>query len=127
METLRRAVEKAGYTVGEQSVRLKIGDMTCASCVSRVEKALKQVAGVLSAEVNLATETAEVKLSGAAATPAQLIAAVEKAGYRAWELQASGTGSDTVAGTARKQGADWWPVALAAALSAPLALPMLAG
>ncbi|WP_293605248.1 heavy metal translocating P-type ATPase, partial [Polaromonas sp. UBA4122] len=125
METLQRAVEKAGYAVAEQSVRLKIGDMTCASCVSRVEKALKQVPGVLSAEVNLATETAEVKLSGGAVTPPQLIAAVEKAGYRAWELQAPGAGPDAAVGPAGKPGADWWPIALAAALSAPLALPML--
>ena len=127
MATLQRAVEKAGYAVAEQSLRLKIGDMTCASCVSRVEKALKQVPGVLTAEVNLATETAEVKLSGGAATLAQLIAAVEKAGYHAWELRAAGDGSDAAVGATPKAGADWWPVALAAALSAPLALPMLAG
>ena len=127
MKTLQHAVEKAGYQVGEQSLRLKIGDMTCASCVSRVEKALKQVPGVLSAEVNLATEMAEVKLSGGAATLPQLVAAVEKAGYRAWALQASGTGSAEGAGREPKSGPDWWPVALAAALSAPLALPMLAG
>ena len=55
LATLKAAVEKAGYAVPEQSLRLKIGDMTCASCVARVEKALKQVPGVLSAEVNLAT------------------------------------------------------------------------
>jgi P-type Cu+ transporter len=123
LATLQRAVEKAGYAVGEQSLRLKIGDMTCASCVSRVEKALKQVPGVLSAEVNLATETAEVKLSGGAATLDQLMAAVDKAGYRAWALQAEG--SDANAGPAQKTTATWWPVALSAALSAPLALPML--
>ncbi|MDP3708826.1 MAG: heavy metal translocating P-type ATPase, partial [Polaromonas sp.] len=122
MDALQRAVEKAGYAVGTQSLRLKIGDMTCASCVSRVEKALKQLPGVLSAEVNLATETAEVQLTGGAVTPAQLIAAVEKAGYRAWPLQAD---SDSAAGQPPKTGADWWPVALAAALSAPLALPMV--
>jgi P-type Cu+ transporter len=121
LATLQRAVEKAGYAVGEQSLRLKIGDMTCASCVSRVEKALKQVSGVLSAEVNLATETAEVKLSGGAATLDQLIAAVDKAGYRAWAIQAAGTET----GPTQKTAATWWPVALAAALSAPLALPML--
>jgi P-type Cu+ transporter len=125
LATLQRAVEKAGYAVGEQSLRLKIGDMTCASCVSRVEKALKQVPGVLSAEVNLATETAEVKLSGGAATLDQLMAAVDKAGYRAWALQAEGV--DVAAGPSQKTAASWWPVALAAALSAPLALPMLAG
>ena len=121
MDALQRAVEKAGYAVGTQSLRLKIGDMTCASCVSRVEKALKQFPGVLSAEVNLATETAEVQFTGGAVTPAQLMAAVEKAGYRAWPLPTDG---DSAAGPAQKTGADWWPVALAAALSAPLALPM---
>src|SRR3990167_3577230 len=89
METLQSAVRKAGYAVGERSVRLKIGDMTCASCVSRVEKALVKLRGVLSAEVNLATETAEIKLSGGAVTPAQLIAVVEKAGYQAREVQAA--------------------------------------
>ncbi|MCJ7800569.1 MAG: heavy metal translocating P-type ATPase, partial [Polaromonas sp.] len=122
MATLQGAVEKAGYAVGTQSLRLKIGDMTCASCVSRVEKALKQLPGVLSAEVNLATETAEVQRTGGAVTQAQVIAAVEKAGYRAWPLQAD---SDSTAGPAPKTGPDWWPVALAAALSAPLALPMV--
>ncbi|MDP2256225.1 MAG: copper-translocating P-type ATPase [Polaromonas sp.] len=122
MHALQRAVEKAGYVVGEQSLRLKIGDMTCASCVSRVEKALKLLPGVLSAEVNLATETAEVKVTGGAVTLAQIIAAVDKAGYRAWPLQAD---TESAAGPASKTGPDWWPVALAAALSAPLALPMV--
>ena len=41
-------------------IKLPIEGMTCASCVARVEKALKAVPGVGSAEVNLATETATV-------------------------------------------------------------------
>jgi Cu+-exporting ATPase len=122
LATLKAAVEKAGYAVGEQTLRLQIGDMTCASCVARVEKALKQVPGVLSAEVNLATETAEIAVVGGVATLPQLIAAVDKAGYRASEIQAAGGAAD--ASPAAKPGASWWPVALAAALSAPLALPM---
>jgi copper chaperone CopZ len=44
-------------------IRLPIEGMTCASCVNRVEKALKAVPGVGSAEVNLATETATVTLA----------------------------------------------------------------
>lgn len=120
LNTLKAAVEKAGYAVPEQSLRLKIGDMTCASCVSRVEKALKQVPGVLSAEVNLATETADVTVAGGAATVPQLIAAVDKAGYRAQALQEPGAGQ----GQPPPPGAPWWPIAVAAALSAPLALPM---
>ena len=42
------------------SLDLGIGGMTCASCVSRVEKALKKVPGVTEATVNLATESARV-------------------------------------------------------------------
>ncbi|ABM39381.1 heavy metal translocating P-type ATPase [Polaromonas naphthalenivorans] len=120
LATLKAAIEKAGYAVPEQSLRLKIGDMTCASCVARVEKALKQVPGVLSAEVNLALETAEVTVAGGAATLPQLIAAVDKAGYRAQALQEPGASQ----GQPPQPGAPWWPIAVAAALSAPLALPM---
>ena len=57
-------------------VRLAIEGMTCASCVARVEKALKKVPGVVSAEVNLATETAEVRLPGAAPDFTALTAAM---------------------------------------------------
>ena len=53
--------------------------MTCASCVGRVERALKAVPGVQSASVNLATERAEV--TGAAVDRALLVKAVEEAGY----------------------------------------------
>ena len=129
LDMLKAAVEKAGYAVGntagsavgEQSLRLKIGDMTCASCALRVEKALKQVPGVVSAEVNLATETAEITVASSAATLPQFIAAVEKAGYRAEAIREEAPG----AGPAATTGAPWWPIAVAAALSAPLALPMI--
>ena len=42
---LQTAVEKAGYTVGESRLTLAIDGMTCASCVSRVEKALLREIG----------------------------------------------------------------------------------
>jgi P-type Cu+ transporter len=119
MDALKAAVAKAGYSVAEQTLSLRIEGMTCASCVSRVEKALKQVPGVLSANVNLATETAEVGVTGGAAMLPALKAAVAKAGYQAQDIPAAG---DT---PASKPAAAWWPVALAAVLSAPLALPML--
>ena len=119
MDALKAAVAKAGYSVGEQSLSLAIEGMTCASCVSRVEKALKQVPGVLSASVNLATETAEVSVAGNAALLPALVAAVAKAGYQAREIPAAGESP------IKKAAAPWWPVALAAVLSAPLALPML--
>jgi Cu+-exporting ATPase len=77
------AIRKAGYEPLAHTIDLKIGGMTCASCVGRVERALKAVPGVLAADVNLATERAHVSaLAGAAELPA-LIAAVERAGYQA--------------------------------------------
>src|SRR6476469_6427572 len=51
---LRTAVESAGYTVPTEEALLPIADMTCASCVRRVEKALAKLPGVESAAVNLA-------------------------------------------------------------------------
>ncbi len=97
------------------TVDLQIEGMTCASCSSRVEKALAKVPGVVSAEVNLATERAEVQFESPATTKA-LIAAVQTAGYSA--SKPSSSASSTAAG------ATWWPIAVAAALSLPLALPM---
>ena len=57
-----------------------IAGMTCASCVRRVEKAIAKVAGVASASVNLATESAEVVFSGQA-RPHAVIAAIRDSGY----------------------------------------------
>src|ERR671939_569346 len=62
-------------------VTFPVTGMTCASCVRRIEKALKKVDGVAEASVNLATEKARVVYDPAAASPAQLRGAVEKAGY----------------------------------------------
>ncbi|MFD4973390.1 heavy metal translocating P-type ATPase [Streptomyces sp. NPDC058424] len=62
---------------------LDIGGMTCASCVSRVEKALRRVDGVAAAEVNLATEVATVHFDPAQVGLAELTAAVTRVGYTA--------------------------------------------
>ena len=76
------AIRKAGYEPLERTVELKVNGMTCASCVGRVEKALTAAPGVISAQVNLATERAQVQvLEGT--DVAALAAAVAKAGYEA--------------------------------------------
>jgi len=64
------------------STRLSVEGMTCASCVGRVERALNSTTGVSNANVNLATETAEVTFD-APADVAGLVAALDKAGYPA--------------------------------------------
>ena len=62
----------------------KITGMVCASCAQTIEHAVSQLPGVNEANVNLAAERMQVKLdAGQALTPAQIIAAVVKAGYGA--------------------------------------------
>ncbi len=120
-QTLADAVVKAGYAVPRETVTLAVIGMTCASCVARVERALARVPGVVSAEVNLATEQARItRLSGNAATPA-LLAALHDAGYEGRELPRPG---DEVARPAARP-TEGERVLIAALLSAPLVLPML--
>lgn len=98
------AIEKAGYAVPAQSVDLQVGGMTCASCVGRVERALKKVPGVQSATVNLATERASVQWQGDTDVSA-LIAAIEKAGYEAQPVvQSAGVAGEDA--TAQRQAAE---------------------
>ena len=65
-----------------QHVELPITGMTCASCATRVERSLNEVAGV-TATVNYATERAAVDYDAAAVAPEQLVDAVEAVGYGA--------------------------------------------
>ncbi len=108
-------------TIASTPLTLAIEGMTCASCVLRVEKALKKVPGVADATVNLATETARVE-AAPGTLPSVLEAAVEAAGYTA-HLQVA----DAPAAARAPSGASLgWPVAIAALLTLPLALPMVA-
>ncbi len=64
------AVQDAGYDAVVEKITLPIGGMTCFSCVGHVERALQGVEGVLTANVNLATEKATVEyLPGVAGLP----------------------------------------------------------
>lgn len=67
----------------DQQITLDIKGMTCASCVSRVERALKKDDGVISASVNLATEKANVVYDNSKLDAAKVVSLVSKAGYEA--------------------------------------------
>lgn len=67
---------------------IPIRGMTCASCVSRVEKAIRATPGVLAANVNLAAERAHVELA-AEGDAAAVVEAIRKAGYEAEPIDAS--------------------------------------
>jgi Cu+-exporting ATPase len=98
---------------------LQIEGMTCASCVARVEKALAKVDGVASAQVNLATETANVALASRTTPTDALLAAVAKAGYVA-RVPVANEPPPAPHSEAP------WPLIAAIVLATPLVLPMLA-
>lgn len=109
---------------GAQSLDLGIGGMTCASCVGRVERALRKVPGVQDATVNLATESARIAYTvpdgtDAAALQALVRRAVRNAGYEPRAADATDAPEDA------SPWAGFLPVAVGLALSAPLVLPML--
>ena len=117
------AVTKAGYAIAEDSLDLQIEGMTCASCVGRVEKALLRLPGVLSASVNLATNSARVRRLAGSVADEQLVQVVKRAGYEA-SVPAAEAGNGAATRPAHR-GDEGWRVAVAALLSAPLVLPMV--
>ncbi len=102
------AVSQAGYGVGTEATDLAIEGMTCASCVGRVERALKAVPGVTEAAVNLATNRARVTHLPAVGAAA-LVAAVQAAGYGAERIgaEAPPTVATASAPPARPRFAAW--------------------
>ncbi|MDC8785339.1 heavy metal translocating P-type ATPase [Roseateles koreensis] len=123
LSALKASLDKAGYHLREQTLTLLIGGMTCASCVGRVERALKQVPGVLEAEVNLATEQASIRAL-ASVEPDALLAAVLKAGYTG-QLAHSADGLTEAVAAPVAWSRSGWPVLVAALLALPLVLPMV--
>jgi Cu+-exporting ATPase len=106
-------------------VSIDIEGMTCASCVSRVEKALANMPGIEAATVNLATEQARIRLKEVMpGVVEQIIAVIQKAGYGAKQSAAPGQLKQA------KQSVFWSAdglglVLFSFALSAPLVLPMV--
>lgn len=82
------ALSELGYPARVTRFILNVSEMTCASCIGRVEKALLNAVGVLKASVNLAAETATVEYLAGATTPEQIAAVSTGAGYPAQIAQA---------------------------------------
>lgn len=99
---------------------LQVEGMTCASCVARIEKALTKVEGVLTASVNLATESARALTVPGQVQIDQLVKAVQAAGYDA-RLKTDNEPAQSQAAASNQGRA----VVIAMVLAAPLVLPML--
>ncbi|SFQ79880.1 Au+-exporting ATPase [Halopseudomonas formosensis] len=113
---LVQAVEKAGYRVPAATTELAVRNMSCASCVGRVERVLRAVPGVTGVAVNLATERASVQ--GVASEQA-LLDAISRAGYPGQLLGEASAEVDA----ARREGerrALWRDLLTAAVLTLPV-------
>lgn len=117
------AIEKAGYEVPQDTVELQVQEMTCASCVGRVERILKKQPGVLDAQVNLATERAVVQVLGGIDV-ARLVAAVTQAGYTAQPVQAQSTSDTGSSAVAQRHAAESQHLQHELWLAAALAIPV---
>ncbi|TVR97220.1 MAG: copper-translocating P-type ATPase [Rhodospirillales bacterium] len=124
-EHLAEAIRRAGYAVPSETVEVRIDGMTCASCVGRVEKALRAVPGVTDAEVSLATERAMVTIAAGAAGVDDLVAAVRRAGYDAAPTDEATAGSEEEDAAQERARRDLVNFAIAAVLTVPLVVPML--
>lgn len=80
---IAKAIEGAGFVPETTAIDLDITGMTCAGCANTVEKALANVAGVVSASVNLALEQARVTWLGTSFSVDALLQAATVAGYQA--------------------------------------------
>ncbi|MCB1627093.1 MAG: copper-translocating P-type ATPase [Xanthomonadales bacterium] len=118
------AVRQAGYEVVEHTQTLPVSGMHCASCVTRVEKALSAVHGVHTAAVNLASETVRVVTIGEVPL-ATLRQALAKAGYASTTDAEPGPPPTAAAPARATLSTDTWQLWLAIALALPLVVPML--
>ncbi|WP_312839087.1 copper-exporting P-type ATPase CopA [Pantoea piersonii] len=117
-EALTTVAETQPAQESESAQFLLIEGMSCASCVSRVEKALKKVPGVTQARVNLGERSALV-IGDASAQ--QLVEAVDAAGYQAQVVQDEQERRDKQQSSARHAMRRFsWQAALALAFGAPL-------
>ena len=94
------AIRDTGYEVPVERTAFPVQGMSCASCVGRVERALRNLPGVLAASVNLAAQTASVDYLPGVASADDLRAAVEGAGYSVPEVT---PGEDPLARQERMQ------------------------
>ncbi len=87
MASLVSTIRDSGYEVPVQKTEFPVEGMTCASCVARAGKALLSVPGVLSASINLATQSGTVEFLPGVADMEALRVAIEGVGYSIPEIR----------------------------------------
>ena len=125
------AISEAGYGAVSETVSIGITDMSCANCADSNAEALEALPGVIDADVNYATDEAQVRYNPAAADIGAFYDAIENAGYAPVREQRGedNDGSDGDSGSSARDAARTEEIhtqlrrtLFGAALSAPLLL-----
>ncbi|MBU0748211.1 MAG: heavy metal translocating P-type ATPase [Gammaproteobacteria bacterium] len=117
-------IPSAATPESAHSLDLGISGMTCASCVGRVERALRKVPGVQDASVNLATESARIDFASHTAADAEAMEALLRRAVRNAGYEPRAAGQEDAPDDASPW-AGFMPVGIGLLLSAPLVLPMV--
>ncbi len=124
LSAIQEAVTKIGYEVVEKKqhtdVTIPIGDMTCAACAQRVEKAIRKLNGVASVSVNFATEKATVSYDPQQVRLSAIREAIEKAGYKALEIKKTAASDEDRARKQKEIRTLWSKFIVSAVFSLPL-------
>jgi len=80
-EEILQAIKSAGYQTGQATLKLGIRKMHCASCVTKIEEELRKTPGVLSACVDLATESAAINYLPSMAKIPEIKRVIERLNY----------------------------------------------
>jgi Cu+-exporting ATPase len=103
LQEIYDAIDEAGYGAVSETVTTAISDMTCSNCAETNETALKETAGVINAEVNYATDEAQVTYNPAEVSIDALYDAIEDAGYSPVREEDTDEGSGQDARDAARQ------------------------
>ncbi|WP_018759867.1 heavy metal translocating P-type ATPase [Paenibacillus terrigena] len=122
VDRMEETIKKLGYGVAKETVDFKLEGMTCAACANRIEKGLSKMAGVTSATVNFAMETARVEYSPGDISVTDMQNKVKQLGYQAITKQESESTGDHRAKEIRHQKRN---LLISAILSLPLLWSMV--
>ena len=125
LETVQKAVEDAGYGLERKTastrVIVPVEGMTCASCVSHIEKAVGALKGVEAVSVNLATEKADITYEPSRVRLSSIKKAITDAGYTPLEIDAAADAVDHDAERKQRETRTMWTkFIVAASASVPL-------
>jgi len=125
LDAFQKAVHNAGYEVAVETATFAVEGMTCAGCSSSVERALSNLDGVISANVNLPAEKATVEYVPSVTGMSDFRRAVAEAGYQVIVPTEEQTGTEQLSREERKMKAARRRFLLAWAFTIPIMLWMI--